>query len=161
MKSTRHHLLLAFALLAALALPLHAQLATKSTLTLELAKKISAKAEAEAAKNKWTMVIAIVDDGGNLLHLARMDGTQLGSIVVAQEKAKTALNFKRSTKVFEDMIASGRNAALSLPGVVAIEGGIPLVVNGAIVGAIGISGAKSSEDGIVAAAAASVLTANP
>jgi uncharacterized protein GlcG (DUF336 family) len=84
MNSTRRlPLLLVFALLAALALPLHAQLSAKSTLTLELAKKISAKAETEAAKNKWTMVIAIVDDGGNLLHLARMDGTQLGSVVVA------------------------------------------------------------------------------
>ena len=103
------------------------------------------------------MVIAIVDDGGNLLHLARMNGTQLGSIVVAQEKAKTALNFKRSTKVFEDMIGGGRHAALSLRGVVAIEGGLPLVVNGAI----GISGVKSSEDGIVAAAAATVLEAKP
>jgi uncharacterized protein GlcG (DUF336 family) len=86
-----------------------------------------------------------------------MDGTQLGSITVAQEKAKTALNFKRSTKVFEDMIAGGRNAALSLPGVVAIEGGLPLVVDGAYLGAIGISGAKSSEDGVVAAAALAVL----
>jgi glc operon protein GlcG len=144
-------------LLAALALPLRAQLPTKPTLSLELAKKISAAAEAEAAKNKWTVVIALVDEGGNLLHLARMDGTQLGSITVAQEKAKTALNFKRSTKVFEDMIAGGRNAALSLPGVVAIEGGLPLVVDGAYLGAIGISGAKSSEDGVVAAAALAVL----
>jgi glc operon protein GlcG len=107
------------------------------------------------------LVIAMVDDGGNLLHLACRHGTQLGSVVVTQEKVKTAINFKRSTKVFEDKIAGGRHAALSLPGVVAIEGGVPLVVNGAIVGAIGISGAKSAEDGLVAEPAASVLTAKP
>jgi uncharacterized protein GlcG (DUF336 family) len=81
-----------------------------------------------------------------------MDGTQLGSIVVAQEKATTALKFKRSSKAFEDMVAGGRHAALSLPGVVAIEGGLPLVVDGAFIGAIGISGAKSSEDGVIAQA---------
>lgn len=154
-------LLLALAATFLAAVSLSAQLATKPALTLELAKKISAKAEAEAAKNKWTVVIAIVDDGGNLLHLARMDGTQIGSIDVALEKAKTALKFKRATKVFEDMIGGGRNAALSLPGVVAIEGGVPLVVDGTYVGAIGISGAKSSEDGLVAAAAITVLPAKP
>ena len=155
------HLLRPFFLAAGLAifsLPVHAQLVTKSTLSLELAKKIAAKAEAEAVKNKWTVVVAIVDDGGNLILLEKMDGTQLGSIAVAQEKAKTALNFKRPTKAFEDMVAGGRNATLSLPGVLAIEGGMPLIVDGAYIGAIGISGAKSSEDGIVAAAAAAVLT---
>ena len=155
------HLLRSFLLaagLAVFALPLRAQFVAKSTLSLELAKKIAAKAEAEAAKNKWTVVVAIVDDGGNLILLEKMDGTQLGSIVVAQEKAKTALNFKRPTKAFEDMVAGGRNATLSLPGVLAIEGGVPLVVDGAYIGAIGISGAKSSEDGIVATAAAALLT---
>ena len=86
-----------------------------------------------------------------------MDGTQLGSIVVAQEKATTALKFKRSSKAFEDMVAGGRHAALSLPGVVAIEGGLPLVVDGAFIGAIGISGAKSSEDGVIAQAGLAAL----
>ena len=138
-------------------LPLRAQLVTKTTLSLELAKKIAAKAEAEAAKNKWTMVIAIVDDGGNLIYLAKMDGTQIGSIDVAQGKARTALKFKRSTKVFEDGVACGRNALLSLPGVFALEGGVPLVVDGAYVGAIGVSGMKSNEDGVVAEAGAAVL----
>ena len=144
--------------LAIFSLPLHAQFVTKSTLSLELAKKIAVKAEAEAVKNKLTVVVVIVDDGGNLILLEKMDGTQLGSIAVAQEKAKTALKFKRPTKAFEDMVAGGRNATLSLPGVLAIEGGVPLVVDGAYIGAIGISGAKSSEDGVVAAAGAAVLT---
>ena len=145
--------LLAVPALAALcALPLRAQTLTKPTVSLELAKKIAAKAHAEAAKSKLTVVIAIVDDGGSLVYLERMDGTQLGSIVVAQEKATTALKFKRSSKAFEDMVAGGRHAALSLPGVVAIEGVLPLVVDGAFIGAIGISGAKSSEDGVIAQA---------
>ena len=81
----------------------------------------------------------------------------LGSIVVAQEKATTALKFKRSSKAFEDMVTGGRNAVLSLPGVVAIEGGLPLIVDGAFIGAIGISGAKSSEDGVIAQAGLAAL----
>ena len=144
--------------LAALgALPLRAQILSKPTVSLELAKKIAAQAHAEAAKSKLTVVIAIIDDGGSLVYLERMDGTQLGSIVVAQEKATTALKFKRSSKVFEDMVAGGRNAVLSLPGVVAIEGGLPLVVDGAFIGAIGISGAKSAEDGVIAQAGLAAL----
>src|SRR5881396_973307 len=94
--------LLAAACLALGALPLRAQLVTKSSIGLELAKKVAAKAEAEAAARKWTVVIAIVDDGGSLVYLAKMDGTQLGSIDVAQAKARTALRFKRPTKVFEE-----------------------------------------------------------
>ncbi len=151
-------LLLAAAIFAIAPLQLSAQLLSKSTISLELAKKIAARAESEAAKNKWTMVIAVLDDGGNLIYLERMDGTQLGSIVVAQEKAKTALQFKRPTKAFEDVVTGGRTVILSLPGVVAIEGGLPLVVDGVIVGAIGVSGMKSTEDGVVAQAGATVLT---
>lgn len=144
--------------LAALAaLPLRAQLATKTTLTLELAKKIAAKAESTAAEKKWTVVTVIVDDGGNLVYLSRMDGTQLGSLEVAQAKAKTALRFKRPTKAFEDAVAGGRNAILSLPDALLVEGGVPLVVNGTYIGAIGISGMKSNEDGEIAAAAVTVL----
>jgi len=146
-----------FPVLAGLVALASAQPVTKSTVGLELAKKIAARAEAEAAKNKWTMVIVIVDDGGNLVYLERMDGTQLGSIEVAQAKARTALKFKRPTKAFEDVVAGGRTAILSLPDVIAIEGGIPLVVNGAYLGAIGVSGMKSSEDGVVAQAALEAL----
>ena len=158
---TLRRLLPAFALALALAAlgstSARAQIATKPTVSLELAKKIAAKAEVEAAKNKWTMVIVIVDDGGNLVYLEKMDGTQIGSIEVAQGKAVTALKFKRPTKAFEDAVAGGRNAILSLPGAVLIEGGIPLVVDGAYIGAIGVSGMKSNEDGIVAAAGVAAL----
>jgi glc operon protein GlcG len=143
--------------LALAAFPLSAQVASKPALTLELAKKIAAKAEAEAAAKKWTVVVAIVDEGANLVYLSRMDGTQLGSIEVAQAKAKTSLRFKRPTKAFEDTVAGGRNAILSLPDALLVEGGVPLVVNGAYIGAIGISGMKSSEDGIIAEAAVAVL----
>lgn len=143
-------------LLSALSLP--AQVVTKTSVSLELAKKIAAKAEAKALENKWTVVVAIVDDGGNLVYLEKMDGTQLASIEVAQAKARTALGFKRPTKAFEDAVVGGRNAILSLPNALLVEGGIPLVVDGAYIGAVGISGMKSTEDGIVAEAAVSVLT---
>ncbi len=130
----------------------HSQLLEKKTVSLELAKKIAAAAEAEATKNKWNVVISILDDGGNLVYLARMDNTQSGSIEVSIQKGRTAISFKRPTKVFEDMVAGGRNVILSLPGVVPIEGGLPLMVKDQYVGSIGVSGAKSSEDGIVAKA---------
>jgi uncharacterized protein GlcG (DUF336 family) len=133
---------------------LSAQVLSRPTVGLELAKKIAARAEAEASKNKWTMVIAVLDNGGNLIYLERMDGTQLGSIELAQDKAKTALEFKRPTKAFEDQVVGGRNAILSLHNVTAVEGGIPLIVNGEIIGAIGVSGMKSDQDGVVAKAGA-------
>jgi glc operon protein GlcG len=137
---------------------LSAQVLSRPTVGLELAKKIAARAEAEAAKNKWTMVIAVLDNGGNLIYLERMDGTQLGSIEVAQAKAKTALEFKRPTKSFEDQVAGGRTAIVSMHNVIAIEGGLPLIVNDEIIGAIGVSGMKSTQDGVVAAAGALALT---
>ncbi len=137
----------------------HAQLATKKTLTLEAAKKIVAAAEAEAAKNKFTMVICVVDDGGNVIMLERMDGTQLGSVQVAQDKAMTALNFKRPTKALEDAVAGGRNAVLKLTGAIPIEGGIPITVDGVIIGAVGASGGSSPQDAQVAAAGVKVAEA--
>ncbi len=150
-------LLIAGSVLSFASHSLSAQVLTKTSVGLELAKKIAARAEAEAAKRKWTMVIAIVDDGGNLVYLERMDGTQLGSIEVAQDKAKTALWFKRPSKVFEDGVAGGRNALLSIRNVIAIEGGLPLIVDGAIVGAIGVSGMKSDQDGVIAQAGTTAL----
>ncbi len=152
-------LILAACVAAFTPLSISAQVITKTTVGLELAKKIATKAEAEAMKNKWTVVIVVVDDGGNLVYLEKMDGTQLGSIEVAQEKAKTALKFKRPSKAFEDVVAGGRTAILSLPNVVAIEGGLPIVVDGAYIGAIGVSGMKSSEDGVVAQAGLAALNA--
>jgi glc operon protein GlcG len=145
------------ALLASLSLHASAQLADKKVLTLDGAKKVAAAAEAEAKKNNWTMVIAIVDDGGNLIYLQRTDGTQTGSIDVAIQKARTSQAFKRPTKVFEDAIAGGRNALIGLHGALPLEGGLPIVVNGQLVGAIGVSGAKSTEDGQVAKAGVDAL----
>jgi uncharacterized protein GlcG (DUF336 family) len=134
--------------------PANAQLVTKKALTLDAAKKLASTAEAEALKNKWTMVIAIVDDGGNLMYLEKIDNTQIGSIEVAIQKAKSAILFKRPTKVFEDkVIKEGRTVILSLPNAIAIEGGLPIVVDGQYIGAIGISGGSSEQDGVVAKAA--------
>jgi glc operon protein GlcG len=150
--------LLTAAVLAFSALPLSAQAPMKPTMTLELAKKIAAKASAEATKNKWNVVIAIYDDGANLVYLEKMDGTQIGSIVVAQHKAETAIKFKRPSKVFEEGVAGGRNVLLALPGVTPVEGGLPLVVNDHHIGAIGVSGVTSAQDGQIAAAGVTALT---
>jgi glc operon protein GlcG len=141
------------ALTAMLSLTAAAQLADKKTLTLEAAKKIAAAAEAEAQKNKWNVVIVIVDDGGHPIYLQRMDTTQTGSVEVAIRKAQTATSFKRPTKVFEDAIAGGRNALIAL-GALPLEGGVPITVAGQVVGAIGVSGVTSQQDGQIAKAGA-------
>jgi uncharacterized protein GlcG (DUF336 family) len=129
-----------------------AQLADKKALTLAAAKAIAAAAEAEATKNNWRMVIAVVDDGGHLVYLQRSDETQAGSVRVAIEKARSAVLFKRPTKVFEDAVAGGRNAILGLHGAVPIEGGVPIMVDGKLVGAVGASGGTAQQDGVVAQA---------
>ena len=129
-----------------------AQVTTKKVVTLDLAKKIAAAAEAEAKKNNWNAVIAIVDDGANLVFLERLDNTQLGSLEVAIQKAHTAISFKRPTKAYEDMVAGGRTAILGVPGIVPIEGGLPLIVDGQFIGAIGVSGGTAQQDGQVAKA---------
>src|SRR5215203_2903401 len=129
-----------------------AQPATRQVLTLEIAKQIAAAASAEATANKWTVVIAILDEGGNLMYLERADDTQIGSIQVAQEKARSAVGFKRPTKVFEDAVAGGRTAILKLPGAMPEEGGLPLMLNGRVAGAIGVSGVTSQQDGQIAQA---------
>jgi uncharacterized protein GlcG (DUF336 family) len=98
-----------------------------------------------------------VDDGGHLIYLQRLDGTQTGSIDVAIKKAQTAMSFKRPTKVFEDAIAGGRNALIALHGALPLEGGVPIAVGGQIIGAIGVSGVKSTEDGQIAKAGADSL----
>ena len=132
-------------------------LLTKHTLTLEAAQRIADAAEKFARKKGWNVVIAIVDDGGHLIYLARMDGTQIGSIDVAQAKARTALAFKRPTKIWSDALTGGRLPVLGLSGVTPVEGGLPLAVKGEIIGAIGISGVTSEQDGQIAQAGASVL----
>jgi uncharacterized protein GlcG (DUF336 family) len=135
-----------------------AQMVDKKGLTLEAAKKIAAAAEAEALKNKWNVVIAVVDDGGQLVYLQRMDGTQYGSVNVAVAKARTSTAFKRPTKVFEDAVAGGRTAILGLDDVLPLEGGLPLTHGGQIVGAIGVSGVTSQQDGVIAKAGAEALS---
>jgi len=124
---------------------------------VETARKVAAAAIAEGKKNGWTVAAAIVDPGGTLVYFERIDGTQNGSSVVAQEKARTAAAFKRPSKLLEDVVASGKSQYLRLPGALPIEGGIPLVIDGKIVGAIGVSGAKSDQDGVCAKAGADTL----
>jgi len=111
-------------------------------ISLEMARKVAVPALAEAAKNGWTMAVAIVDPAGNLVYYEKMDNTQLASAHVAVEKARTAATYKRPTQAFQDALAKGAEnwRILSLPGVVAAEGGIPLVVDGKIVGASRLAG---------------------
>ena len=115
---------------------------------LEQAKKVLAGAEAEAKKNNWNVVIAVLDSGGHLVMLERMDGTQLGSIDVAKEKAYSAVLYRRPTKVFQDLVGQGgpNLRLLRLSGASPLEGGIPILVDGKIVGAVGVSGATSEQD---------------
>lgn len=148
-------------LLAAASFGAQAQMVEKKALSLEAAKKIVAAAEAEAVKNKWNVVIVIVDEGGQMLYLQRMDGTQYGSVDVAIKKARTSSAFKRPTKVFEDAIAGGRNAIIALEGALPLEGGLPLTYQGQIVGAIGVSGVTSQQDGQIAKAGAESLATAP
>jgi uncharacterized protein GlcG (DUF336 family) len=128
-------------------------------ITIEMAKKIAAPAIAEARKNNWNMAIAIVDTAGDLVYFEKMDDTQVGSVQVAQSKARSAARFKRPTKVFQDALAAGGAGVriLALDGAVPVEGGIPLVSGGKIVGAIGASGGTSEQDGVVAQAAVNAL----
>ncbi len=128
-------------------------------LTLEDARRMTLAAQRAAAENKWNVVIAIVDDGGHLISLERMDGTQKGSVRVAEQKARTAILYKRPSKAFEDMVLQGRPVMMTMPDVICLEGGVPLIRDGVFVGAIGVSGVKSSEDGIVAAAGVAALGA--
>ncbi len=134
------------------------RLGTKKVLTLEAAKLIAAAAREEATKNQWNMAICVVDDGGHAIYLERMDGTQVASVVVAQEKASTAARFKRSTKILEDAVLGGRSVILKLPSATPIEGGLPIVVDGEVIGAIGVSGGTSAQDGQVAGAGVRVIT---
>jgi glc operon protein GlcG len=135
-----------------------AQLVDKKTLTLEAAKKVAAAAEAEAVKNNWKVVIAVVDDGGHLVYLQRLDETQLGSIDVAVQKAYTAVTFKRPTKALEDaVLTGGRTVVLSLPRALPIEGGLPIIVDGKVVGGIGVSGVTAQQDGQIAKAGVEAL----
>jgi len=117
-------------------------------ISFEQAKKVMDGAEAEAKKNNWPVVITIVDSGGNLVMLSRLDNAQWGSIEVAKDKARSAVAFRRPTKVFQDLIAQGgaNLRLLNLSGASMLEGGIPIVIEGKIVGAVGVSGVTSQQD---------------
>jgi len=134
-----------------------AELATKKALTLEVAKRIAAVSAEHARKNDWAVVISIVDDGGHLVYFERMDNVQTGSIQVAIKKAETAVAFKRPTRLFEEAVAQGRTVLVSLPGGMPFEGGVPIAVDGQIIGAVGISGATAQQDGMVAQAGVDAL----
>lgn len=128
-------------------------------ISLESAKKAAAAAAGEARKNNWNMAIAITDVGGELVYLEKMDATQTGSVKVAIGKARTAAMFKRPTKVWQDAVASGGGGlrVLGLEGVVPIDGGLPIVMDGKIVGAIGVSGAAGDQDAQCAKAGVEML----
>jgi glc operon protein GlcG len=127
-------------------------------ISLEAAKKAMVAAEAEATKNNWGVAIAIVDSGGNLVMLHRLDNAQLSAVRIAEDKARTVVEFRRSTKVLEDAIAGGGIGLRVLTfGASAAEGGVPLVSGGTIIGGIGVSGVASDQDGQVAQAGADAL----
>lgn len=135
-----------------------ADLADRKTLTLEGARKVIAAAEAEAKKNNFALSMSVVDEAGHLLHFIRMDGAGLASVEVSAAKARAAVMFKRPTKFWEDAYASGKTHLASLPGVLPIEGGVPLMAGDKVVGGLGVSGASSAQDGQCAAAGVAALT---
>lgn len=130
---------------------------TTQYLTLEGAQKLMAAAQAEAVRNDWSVAVAIVDAGTNLLAFQKMDGTQVGSVDIAIGKARTAVKFRRPTKVLEEMIAAGKQAFLAVEGIVPVQGGLIIESDGVIVGGIGVSGLTSVQDEQVGAAALAAL----
>jgi uncharacterized protein GlcG (DUF336 family) len=130
------------------------------SITLAEAKKAAAAALAPAKDNGWAVVAAIVDPGGHLVYLEKLDETQVGSVVVAEQKARSAALFKRPTKMLQDVLARGGDGlrVLRLQGAIPVEGGVPLLVAGALVGALGISGGSSAEDEVCAEAGAKALS---
>jgi glc operon protein GlcG len=156
---------LALATLLAVSQPLFALEPTSygPPIPLEQAKKLIISGQAEAAKQNWPVAIAIVDSAGHLVAFEKMDNTQLASIEIALEKAKCSVLFRRATKVFEDGLVAGgaNNRVLKMPGAIPVEGGIPIIQDGKIIGAIGVSGVKPSEDGQVAQAAIDSMKPKP
>jgi glc operon protein GlcG len=136
-----------------------AQFAARQALTLEGAKRIMAAAEAEAVKNRWTVAIAIVDEAGELVLFHKLDETQVGSIDIAIGKARTAARMKRPTKALEDAVAGGRTVLMAVEGLMPLEGGVPITVDGRIIGAVGVSGVTSQQDAQVAVAGIAALGA--
>lgn len=134
-----------------------AELTTKKALTLAVAKEIAAASSRFAQKNKWNVAITVVDDGGHMVYFERMDGVQTGSIEVAIRKAKTAVAFKRPTRLFEEAVADGRTVLVALPGGMPFEGGVPITVREEVIGAVGVSGVTAQQDGMIAQAGVDAL----
>lgn len=124
---------------------------------VEAARRVAGAAVAEARKNGWKVAVAIVEPNGTLVYYEKMDDTQYGSAHVAIEKARSSAEFRRPTKAFEDPVNGGKPNLLGLTGAVPLEGGLPIVVDGHVIGAVGVSGATSAQDGVCAHAGASVL----
>jgi glc operon protein GlcG len=159
------HFIVAAALLVGVAVPAGAQQPSPPPtipygppIGLEAAKKVMAAAEAEAVKNNWPMAVVILDSTGHIVMLHRLDNTQYGSISVAEDKAHTALDFRRPSKVFEDLVAQGGIGmrTLGLRGATPLEGGVPIVADGKIIGAVGVSGGTAPQDGQVAKVGADI-----
>ena len=148
---------LAVASMLALSSAARAQLADAKVLTLQAAKAILAAAEAEAKKNNWNLSIAVVDAHGELLAFERMDDAAYTTVAIAQGKALTAARFKRPTKALDSSVTAGRVQLMAFPGLIPVEGGVPIMVNGKVLGAVGASGAASSQDAQVAKAGADVV----
>ena len=135
------------------------RLTVKHCLSLEVVKLIAAAAHAHAINNNWKVSIAIVDDGANLLYLERLDGAQISSADVALGKARTAMRYKRPSKALEEAVAGGRTALVGVEGITPLQGAVPIIHDGNIIGAIGVSGVLPSQDEQIATAGASILSA--
>jgi glc operon protein GlcG len=130
---------------------------TRAVLTQEDCAKVCAAAEAEARRNNWIVAIAILDDGGHLLHFSRMDGATPANAAIAVEKGRTAALSRRPTKHWEDRIAGGRTVLMKMPGILPVQGGLPIMIDGHCIGAVGVSGVQSDEDERIAQAGISTL----
>ena len=132
---------------------------TRPELTLEDCLKIYAAAEAEARRNNWNVAVAILDDGGHLLHFARMDGATPANAGIALEKGRTAAISRRSSCKWEEMVKSGRTVMMKMPGILPVQGGVPIVADGTCIGAVGVSGVQSHQDEQIAQAGIDALLA--
>ena len=130
----------------------------RKTLTLEAARRVAAAAEAEAARHNWAVSVAVVDDAGHLVVFHRMDGAKLVATDIATRKARTAVYFQQPTKALEEEVTAGRAALLPVDGIMPLEGGVPLMADGVMVGAVGVSGVSGSQDAQCAGAGARALT---
>lgn len=130
------------------------------SITNDQARRVADAALAAARANGWTVVVAIVDTSGNLVYLEKLDQTQIGSVAIAEDKARSAAIFKRSTKVFHERLARGGDGliVLRLSGAIPVEGGLPIICDGKLIGALGVSGGSSAEDEVCAEAGAAAIT---